>query len=682
MREAEWSPSFFLLANAVSSAKGVCFARKSRRFVNKSVENLEGYDVLPNFATKEVIITIRIKIYMELEDCLRAGTLLRGGKYRIVKPIGQGGFGITYKAKYRHEVQEAIGKMVVESDVAIKEFFIASECERDENSNAVTVPSKKKAGFIDDYRKKFVKEANNLSRLNHENIVKVIDTFEENSTAYFVMEYIDGESLDAMVEKQGAMSESKAKEVIGQLAKAVDYIHRNNVSHFDIKPANILVNESGCLKLVDFGLAKHYDSDGKQTSTGLVQGISEGFSPVEQYEVGALKSFSPQSDIYSVGATMAYLLTGKVPPSATKSQLPALSSSISETVKYGIYAAMANKASDRPQTIGEFMQMIGEELQPQTGKTTGGIGLATEKREDVVPQPCLYGPPFPQGGEDPNGTKVIGGGGNGNNSDLKYWIIGGVIAIALLIFGIRSCENSNLEPTPEPIEDTLIAVEADSAAPDEVATEEAPEQADEPEPKELKAVTSGYINGHEWVDLGLPSGVKWATCNVGASSPSDYGNYYAWGETTTKSEYTKENSKTYGKSMGDISGDPEYDAARANWGGSWRMPTEAEFKELVENCNWAKIEYGGRGYGGLKATSKTNGNSIFFPATGRRLKTFLYEDGISGCCIYWCSTHSFEQTGNNFADYFSACLNYDLPDRYDVFHKVRYEGITIRPVSD
>ena len=640
---------------------------------------MEGYDELPNFATKEVIITIRIKIYMELEDCLRAGTLLRGGKYRIVKPIGQGGFGITYKAKYRHEVQEAIGKMVVESDVAIKEFFIASECERDENSNAVTVPSKKKAGFIDDYRKKFVKEANNLSRLNHENIVKVIDTFEENSTAYFVMEYIDGESLDAMVEKQGAMSESKAKEVIGQLAKAVDYIHRNNVSHFDIKPANILVNESGCLKLVDFGLAKHYDSDGKQTSTGLVQGISEGFSPIEQYEVGALKSFSPQSDIYSVGATMAYLLTGKVPPSATKSQLPVLSSSISETVKYGIYAAMANKASDRPQTIGEFMQMIGGKLLPQLGGLKAPLINGNKG-----------GSSFGRSTADSNKTKDLGGGnsgggnsgGDGNNSDLKYWIIGGVIAIALLIFGIRSCENSNLEPTPEPIEDTLIAVKADSAAPDEVATEETPEQAEEPAPKELKAVTSGYINGHEWVDLGLPSGVKWATCNVGASSPSDYGNYYAWGETTTKSEYTKENSKTYGKSMGDISGNRSYDAARANWGGSWRMPTRSEFIELVENCNWAKIEYGGRGYGGLKATSKTNGNSIFFPAAGRRYETSLCEDGISGCCIYWCSTNYLDQTYNHFADDFSSCLKYDLPYMGNVSHSVRYEGRTIRPVSD
>ena len=214
---------------------------------------------------------------MEPEDCLRAGTLLRGGKYRIVKTLGQGGFGITYKAKMKLEAQGAIGKLVVESDVAIKEFFIKSECERNKKSNSVTVSSIKKAGIIKDYHEKFIKEANNLSKFNHDNIVKVIDIFEENSTAYFVMEYIDGESLDSIVEKRGAMSELQAKEVIGQLAKAVDYIHRNKFVHYDIKPANVMLSSTNKIKLIDFGLSKHYGKDGKQTTLGVTQGVSEGF---------------------------------------------------------------------------------------------------------------------------------------------------------------------------------------------------------------------------------------------------------------------------------------------------------------------------------------------------------------------------------------------------------------------
>ena len=388
---------------------------------------------------------------MEYEDSLQEGILLQRGKYKIIKTIGQGGFGITYKAKMKLEAQGAIGKMIVESDVAIKEFFIKSECEREENSNAVTVPSKKKAGFIEDYRKKFVKEANNLSKLNHENIVKVIDIFEENNTAYFVMEYISGESLEAIVEKRGPMSETEAMQVVDQLAMAVDYIHRNSVSHFDIKPANILINELGCLKLVDFGLAKHYDSDGKQTSTGLVQGVSEGFSPVEQYEVGALNRFSPQSDIYSVGATIAYLLTGKVPLSPFKKQLPALPSSVGASLKQGVYAAMSLDIEDRPKSISEFMQMIGGNM---ASLKSGNAGVETgatiySKRREEIKQSSVNGQAVPPaGGGTGRGTEVL----NSDSSKMPKWVYLLIIALFIFIFIIlvKNCDGPAPEPTPEP----------------------------------------------------------------------------------------------------------------------------------------------------------------------------------------------------------------------------------------
>ena len=118
-------------------------------------------------------------------------------------------------------------------------------------------------------------------------------------------------------------------------------------------------------------------------------------------------------------------------------------------------------------------------------------------------------------------------------------------------------------------------------------------------------------DGHEYVDLGLS--VKWATCNVGASKPEEYGDYFAWGETSTKEEYTEENSLTYGKKMSDIAGNAQYDAARANWGGSWRMPTEYEWQELIDKCKW---EWGK--VTGVKVNKVTgpNGNSIFLPAAG------------------------------------------------------------------
>lgn len=131
-------------------------------------------------------------------------------------------------------------------------------------------------------------------------------------------------------------------------------------------------------------------------------------------------------------------------------------------------------------------------------------------------------------------------------------------------------------------------------------------------------------NGHAYVDLGLS--VKWATCNVGASSPEEYGNYYAWGETTTKSSYTEDNSKTDGVSMSSsIAGDASYDAARANWGGTWRLPTASESQELIDNCTWTWTTQGGKN--GYKVTSEKNGNSIFLPAAGCRYSMTLYYGG-------------------------------------------------------
>ena len=144
--------------------------------------------------------------------------------------------------------------------------------------------------------------------------------------------------------------------------------------------------------------------------------------------------------------------------------------------------------------------------------------------------------------------------------------------------------------------------------------------------------TTGTHAGHEWVDLGLS--VKWATCNVGASSPTGYGNYYAWGETSTKSRYDDDNCKTWKRSLSDIRGNSSYDAARANWGGSWRLPTKSEYDELVNNCTrqWTTQN----GVKGMRFTSKKNGNSVFFPAAGWRRGSSTYGVGENG--RYWSST--------------------------------------------
>ncbi|MDD6781352.1 MAG: hypothetical protein PUD89_00240 [Bacteroidales bacterium] len=186
-------------------------------------------------------------------------------------------------------------------------------------------------------------------------------------------------------------------------------------------------------------------------------------------------------------------------------------------------------------------------------------------------------------------------------------------------------------------------------------------------------------NGHEWVDLGLS--VKWATCNVGANKPEEYGNYYAWGETTTKATYswntytlTTDGGSTFTKYTTDGKTVLELadDAARANWGGTWRMPTDAEWTELRENCTWTWTnDYNGTGVAGRIVTSNINGNSIFLPAAGYRCNDDSYHAGNYG--HYWSSSLF---TGNpRSAWYVNFYSDSVVRSRYS-----RDYGLSVRPV--
>ena len=176
-------------------------------------------------------------------------------------------------------------------------------------------------------------------------------------------------------------------------------------------------------------------------------------------------------------------------------------------------------------------------------------------------------------------------------------------------------------------------------------------------------------NGHEYVDLGLS--VKWATCNVGANAPEQYGDYFAWGETKPKRRYTEKNSLTYCKTMGDISGNVNYDAATANWGGDWRMPTKSEMQELIDKCTWTRTTQ--NGVKGYEVTSKTNGNSIFLPAAGRI--EYGKKNYDIGEVEYWTSTPSSRWDGVAYNIYYSS-YRIELEDTW------RYDGLSIRAVME
>ncbi len=175
------------------------------------------------------------------------------------------------------------------------------------------------------------------------------------------------------------------------------------------------------------------------------------------------------------------------------------------------------------------------------------------------------------------------------------------------------------------------------------------------------------INNHEYVDLGLS--VKWATCNIGAESPSDIGNYYAWGEINTKSEYIEGNCQTFGKDIGSISGSSNYDVAYSSWEGTWRMPTKEEVEELLDKCefNWITKD----GHTGCEVTGP-NGNSIFLPITGQRKGIALNPKRVKNGC-YWCAT-PFSSKNDAYGLYFnSGYLGCTMDSRF--------LGQVVRPVA-
>ena len=192
--------------------------------------------------------------------------------------------------------------------------------------------------------------------------------------------------------------------------------------------------------------------------------------------------------------------------------------------------------------------------------------------------------------------------------------------------------------------------------------------------QEEYASTHGSVNGHEYVDLGLPSGLKWATCNVGANKPEGFGDYFAWGETIPKNEYTEENSLTYGKQMGDISGNTQYDAATANWGDSWRIPTKAEFQELIDKCTWT---WTSQNYTNGYNVKGPNGNHIFLPAALYRIEDVsdYFTRGY-----YWCSD-PYDSNNAYYLYFFSSGSLFDS-DEYNLYYYYRCYGYPVRPVSE
>lgn len=298
---------------------------------------------------------------------LKSGSQLKNGEYSIVRVLGQGGFGITYEGLQNN----------LKRRVAIKEFFMRDSCQRDADSPVVTVPTVNNRELVRKFKKKFIREAQMIASFDSEHIVRIHDVFEQNGTAYYVMEYLPGGSLSDAVKSRGALSESKALDYIRQIADALGYLHEQKTLHFDVKPSNVLLNHKGQIKLIDFGISKHYDEAGSQTSSTPV-GLSKGFAPLEQYQQGGdVSRFTPATDIYALGATLYYLLTGTVPPDASdvnEEGLPAMPG-VSRNLVRAIEKAMSPRKKDRPQSVEAFLDSFEsrDSVKSDTEKTTTNI---------------------------------------------------------------------------------------------------------------------------------------------------------------------------------------------------------------------------------------------------------------------------------------------------------------------
>ena len=316
---------------------------------------------------------------------LQPNTTLQGGKYKIERVLGQGGFGITYLAR----------NTVFDINVAIKEFFMKDENERDGNS--VTMPSTTKLELFQGQKEKFKKEAKRMFAIKNEHIIGVSDLFEENGTAYYVMDYVDGENLAERLKRTGKpMTEQEVSEILPQILDALKSVHDAGIWHLDLKPANIMLDKSGNVKLIDFGASKQLNDQKGGATTSTAISYTNGYAPREQMEQNYDK-FGPWTDIYALGATLYNLLTNKRPPLPTdidddvtvdKHESLPFPDSVSDNIKTLVLSMLRTNRLQRPQDVAaiidaEESRKLGLKKTP-TSKTTTQTPSAYDDESTII----------------------------------------------------------------------------------------------------------------------------------------------------------------------------------------------------------------------------------------------------------------------------------------------------------
>ena len=330
-----------------------------------------------------------------MEQMLPEGTRLQNGKYVVNRRIASGGFGNTYD----------VTNVELEERMALKEFFMRGVNEREADKTTVSVSNKDNQSQFDSQREKFRKEARRLFKLHNDHIVRVHDLFEENSTVYYTMDYIDGESLASRIKRTGTpFTEGEAMTILEQVLKALEAVHAKGIYHLDLKPANIMRDQNGTVWLIDFGASKQMaTSDGYSTTTAMC--YTMGYAPTEQMD-HRMDQVGAWTDLYALGATLYNLLTGHTPPSVSDLlQLQAdafnFPPSISPCTRHLIKWMMEPRRQCRPQSVEQVRQFLAKpfvEPKPLTNAETiydkepGATAASDGKTQPLPDVETIYGP--------------------------------------------------------------------------------------------------------------------------------------------------------------------------------------------------------------------------------------------------------------------------------------------------
>jgi len=278
--------------------------------------------------------------------------------YEIEEVLGQGSFGITYLAHIIFEGKLGSLKKIKQL-VAVKEFYMRDINTRDESY----ILNGSKAETFQNYHRRFRKEAENLSKMDHSGIVDVMEIFEANGTSYYVMDFLSGGTFHQYIKERGKLPSIEALQFILKIGDALGYMHTHRMLHLDLKPSNIGMTETNEPVLIDFGLSKVFNENGVPESSTGIGGGTPGYSPLEQMNYNQEKGLAPTLDIYALGGTLFKALTGMNPPYATLllDDDDALTSrmvenKVSPDVMELVNWAMSPRKKDRPQNVESFSE--------------------------------------------------------------------------------------------------------------------------------------------------------------------------------------------------------------------------------------------------------------------------------------------------------------------------------------